>query len=234
MAAGKDVFVEKPIAITRDQLSQIEEAYDEGGPRVMVGFNRRFAPTVKKMKSLLDTTSEPRSVIYTVNAGAIPANHWTQDREVGGGRFIGEGCHFVDLLRFLAGSPIKRIQAMMMGDAPGIEIRTDKTIVNIEFEDGSIGSIQYLADGHKSFPKERIDVFCGGKALQLDNFRKLTGYGWSGFKSLKNSKQDKGQDGCSEAFVTAISTGGPSPIPFDEIMEVHKACFDVDEQCSAG
>ena len=230
--AGKHVFVEKPVCLTRDELKQIEAAYDEScekfGPRIlMVGFNRRFSPFVQKIKSLLSNSREPKSFIMTVNAGDIPADHWTQNREIGGGRIIGEGCHFIDLLRYLAGSEIIASQSMMMGQAEGLAIRDDKVTITLGFADGSFGTIHYLANGSKAFPKERLEVFSDGRILQLNNFRRLDGFGWAGFKKLKQMKQDKGQSQCAQAFVDAVAKGGSAPISFDEVIEIANACFDV-------
>ncbi|MCP3669440.1 MAG: zinc-binding dehydrogenase [Gammaproteobacteria bacterium] len=235
LEVGKNVFVEKPLAITRDQLQGISESYEqsqanETGARIMVGFNRRFAPQVVKMKQLLESTPEAKAFVMTVNAGGIPADHWTQDRSIGGGRIIGEGCHFVDLLRFLAGAPIISVQAMKMGSVPGMAVSDDKVSINLLFADGSFGTVHYLANGHKSFPKERLEVFCGGAILQLDNFRKLQGYNWPDFKKMNLLQQDKGNSACAAAFVDAIENGEPSPIPFEEIVEVTNACFDVVDQ----
>lgn len=238
LKAGKNVFVEKPIAITREQLETITDAYsdssiNESAPRVMVGFNRRFAPQIVKMKELLNASAQPKSFVMTINAGDIPADHWTQDKKVGGGRIIGEGCHFIDLLRFLAGAPITQVQVMKMGQVPGVLISDDKVSINIAFADGSFGTVHYLANGHKSFPKERLEVFCGEAVLQLDNFRKMKGFNWPGFKKMNLMQQDKGQQACAAAFIEAIENGEPSPIPFEEIMEVTNACFDVMDQISA-
>ena len=233
--AGKHVFVEKPLCLTREELDRIETAWTgeeglvAGAPLLMVGFNRRFSPLVQKSKSLLESVREPKSFIMTVNAGAIPASHWTQDRNVGGGRIIGEACHFIDLLRYLADAPISSVQVTGMGRAPGVEVRDDKVAITLSFEDGSFGTIHYLANGHKSFPKERLEVFCAGRILQLDNFRKLTGYGWPGFKKMSLWRQDKGNAACAAAFVDAIRSGAPSPIPFDELVEVTRVTFDVVE-----
>lgn len=242
LQAGKNVFVEKPLAIHHAELADVEAAYavahaakagSDGhgwrGPQVMVGFNRRFAPQVQKMKALLHAVKEPKSFIMTMNAGAIPANHWTQDQAVGGGRIIGEACHFIDLMRFLAGSPIVSIQARRMGDAPGIGITEDKASITLGFEDGSFGTILYLANGAASFPKERVEVFAAGRVLQLDNFRKLKGYGWPGFGKMNLWKQDKGQKACAAAFLQAIESGIPA-IPIDEIFEVARVTIDVAEQ----
>ena len=223
LRAGKHVFVEKPIALRPEELREIEAARASCGanpPIVMVGFNRRFAPQVVRLKSLLAGATGPKSFIMTVNAGAIPGEHWTQDRDVGGGRIIGEGCHFIDLLRFLAGQPIKSVRAHAMEAAAG-----DTVSVDLGFADGSIGTVHYFANGSKAFPKERLEVFAQGRVVQLDNFRKLVGFGWPGFSKMNLWRQDKGQKACAAAFVQAVATGGPAPIPFDEVIEVAEATF---------
>jgi len=231
--SGKHVFVEKPLALKQDEVDAIDTAFqkvneDRSEPlRLMVGFNRRFAPHVVKMKSLLESKREPKVVVITVNAGAIPGEHWTQDPEVGGGRIVGEGCHFIDLMRFLVGHAITGHQAMMMGDAPGVEVRDDKVSINLSFADGSFGTIHYLANGGKAFPKERIEVFCGDAVLQMDNYRVLTGFGWQGFKKMKLMKQDKGQIACAKAFVDSVKSGKPSPIPYEEVMESSRVSIEV-------
>lgn len=233
LQAGKNVFVEKPLAIDFASLDEVQTAYNAAhasgkGPQLMVGFNRRFSPQVQKMKALLEPVKEPKSFIMTMNAGAIPANHWTQDNAVGGGRIIGEACHFIDLMRFLAGSRIVSIQARRMGDTPGVEITEDKASITLGFEDGSFGTILYLANGAASFPKERVEVFAAGRVLQLDNFRKLKGYGWPGFSKLNLWKQDKGQNACAAAFLQSIEQGKPA-IPADEIFEVARITIEVAE-----
>lgn len=233
LQAGKNVFVEKPLAIDFVGLDEVEAAYaaahaDGGGPQLMVGFNRRFSPQVQKMKALLEPLQEPKSFIMTMNAGAIPADHWTQDNAVGGGRIIGEACHFIDLMRFLAGSKVVSIQARRMGDVPGVTITEDKASITLGFEDGSFGTILYLANGAASFPKERVEVFAAGRVLQLDNFRKLKGYGWPGFSKLNLWKQDKGQNACAAAFLKGIELGTPA-IPANEIFEVARTTIEVAE-----
>lgn len=227
LQAGKHVFVEKPLAIDDEGLAGVLAAYKlaqaggngRGAPQLMVGFNRRFSPQVQKMKSLLASVTEPKSFIMTMNAGAIPPNHWTQDLEAGGGRIIGEACHFIDLMRFLAGSRIVSVQARRMGDNPGVPVKEDKASITLGFEDGSFGTIMYLANGAASFPKERVEVFAAGRVLQLDNFRKLNGYGWPGFSKMNLWKQDKGQKDCAAAFLQSIETGTPA-IPAEEVFEV--------------
>ncbi|MDC8447893.1 MAG: bi-domain-containing oxidoreductase [Nitrospira sp.] len=232
LKAGKQVFVEKPLAITREELTALCHTYDEcikqqaSLPLVMVGFNRRFAPQIQKMKQLLAGIAEPKTFVMTVNAGHIPVEHWTQDRLVGGGRIIGEGCHFVDLLRFLADAPIVAVQAMMAKASSSVA-REDKVTATLQFADGSIGTVHYFSNGHKSFPKERLEVFCGGKVLQLDNFRKLRGYGWSGFRKMDLWSQDKGNAACVAAFVDAIRRGECSPIPWNDLVQVTQVTFDI-------
>ncbi|WP_439633859.1 bi-domain-containing oxidoreductase [Glycocaulis sp.] len=227
LRAGKHVFCEKPLCLTPEELAEIEaEATARPGQHLMVGFNRRFAPHIVKMKALLDTVAEPKSFIITVNAGDIPADHWTQDPDVGGGRIIGEACHFIDLARHLAGHKIVSASAISLGAHPGQPIRSDKTSMTLEFADGSVASIHYLANGHKSFPKERIEAFAAGRVLQLDNFRTLKGWGWKGFSRLGSTKQDKGQQAFAAAFIKAIRDGAPPPISREEIVEVSRVTID--------
>jgi len=221
LRAGKHVFVEKPLCLTLGELTEIEaQLAASPGLLLMVGFNRRFAPQVRKTKALLAGVAEPKSLVMTVNAGAIPPDHWTQDREVGGGRILGEACHFVDLLRHLAGAPIVRHSALALGRHPSLAVRSDKATLTLEFADGSVGTIHYLANGNKSFPKERLEVFCAGRVLQLDNFRRLRGWGWPGFSRMNLWRQDKGQAACARAFVEAVRGGGGAPIAVEELLEV--------------
>jgi predicted dehydrogenase len=228
LRAGKHVFVEKPLCLTLDELTEIQSTYraaqniNPKAPVLMVGFNRRFAPQVKKIKQLLSTVSGTKSFIMTVNAGAIPSQHWTQDVEVGGGRILGEACHFVDLLRFLADSPITGWHCSGMQAE-----KADTVSLQLSFADGSIGTIHYFANGSKSFPKERLEVFASGRVLQLDNFRKLAGFGWPGFKSMNLWRQDKGQRACAQAFVDAIASGTSSPIPVEELFEVSRLMIQI-------
>ncbi len=227
LAAGKHVYVEKPLAVQREELDAIERAWATAQPAgrhpvLMVGFNRRFAPHTCKVKELLETVRGPKSFIMTVNAGAIPPEHWTQNPAIGGGRILGETCHFMDLLRFLAGAPIEsRTVVKMMSD-------TDDTVsVSMRFVDGSIGTIHYFANGTRAFPKERLEVFVAGRILQLDNFRRLTGFGWPGLRSMRLWRQDRGQRACVQAFVNAGRTGGAAPIPLEELLEIGRAAVEL-------
>lgn len=173
--------------------------------------------------------TEPKSFIMTVNAGAIPPSHWTQDPAAGGGRIVGESCHFIDLLRHLAGVPIVRHSAVAMGHHPSLGVNSDKAMLTLKFADGSIGTIHYLANGNRNFPKERLEVFCGGRVLQLDNFRKLRGWGWKGFSKMNLWRQNKGQAACAEAFIEALRSGGPAPIPLEEILEVSRVSIEAQQ-----
>jgi predicted dehydrogenase/threonine dehydrogenase-like Zn-dependent dehydrogenase len=210
LRAGKHVFVEKPLALTLDEIDEIESTLAEvrasgKSPILMVGFNRRYAPQVVQMKTLLAGTTGPKSMVLTVNAGAIPAAHWTQDPQVGGGRIIGEACHFIDLLRHLADSEIEHANIDRMQSQCG-----DTATLSLRFTDGSIGTVHYFANGPKSLSKERLEVFASGRVLQLDNYRVLRGFGWPGFKSMRLWRQDKGQRACAAAFTAAIAgTGAP-------------------------
>lgn len=228
LTAGKHVFVEKPLCLTMSELSAVEAAISPG-LLLMVGFNRRFAPMVVKIKSLLGTMAEPKAFVMTVNAGAIPNEHWTQDPAVGGGRLVGEACHFIDLLRHLAGAPITAV-TVASTKAAGGPASSDIAIITLSFGDGSIGVVNYLANGHKGHPKERLEVLCGGRMLVLDNFRRLTGLGWPGFAGMRSMQQDKGQTACAAAFVQAIRSGGDAPIPLDEILEVSRVSIEVAER----
>jgi predicted dehydrogenase len=226
--AQKHVFVEKPLALTHTEIDEIQK-YATGKTMLMVGYNRRFSPLIRKMKSLLQQKSDPKTFIITVNAGYIPPNHWVQDSKIGGGRVLGEACHFIDLMRFLADSKIKGFEAIKIGETSKDLISDDKAIISLMFEDGSIGSIHYFANGGNAFPKERIEVFCDDAVLQLNNFMKLKGFGWEGFRRLGLWKQDKGQRNCAAATLDAIKNGGNAPIPLEEIFEVARVSVDIAE-----
>ena len=229
LETGKHVFVEKPLALTHNEIDKIIDSHKKSKSIVMVGYNRRFSPHIQKIKSLLSVKPSPKTFIMTMNAGEIPKDHWTHDIEIGGGRIIGEACHYIDLMRFLAGSKIKSFNAVKMGENDFVEVTEDKALISLTFEDGSMGSIHYFANGGKSFPKERIEVFCDDGVLQLDNFRKLRGFGWKGFNKMSLWSQDKGQENCVDAFMESVKEGRESPIPQDEIFEVARVSVDIAE-----
>jgi predicted dehydrogenase/threonine dehydrogenase-like Zn-dependent dehydrogenase len=234
LAAGKHVFVEKPLAITAGEIDAIESALASCAgaqpPILMVGFNRRFAPQLLRVKSLLQGLPGPRSIIATVNAGALPAGHWTRSA-AGGGRLIGEACHFVDLLRFLTGANIVGWDLALVRGAAADE---EPATITLAFADGSTGTIHYFTNGHASYPKERIEVFASGRILQLDNFRTLRAFGWSGLRASRSWRQDKGQRACVAAFVAALREGRESPIPSGEILEVSRVTVAIAEAARRG
>ena len=235
--SGKNVWIEKPLSIDKEGLESIEAAYENAhkkvlnanfGPQLMVGFNRRFSPQIQKMCSLLSGVDAPKSILMTINAGFIPKEHWTQDPSRGGGRIIGECCHFIDLMRFLVGKKIISVNGRAMFSKPSRAILEDSSSITLGFEDGSFGTIMYLANGASNFPKERVEVFTEGKVLQLDNFRRLKGFGWQGFKKMNLWSQDKGQNACAVAFIGGLKTGTPC-IPLDQIFEVAYATIEASD-----
>jgi predicted dehydrogenase len=225
LEAGKHVFVEKPLALNITELERIKRVYTAAHRNsdlvLMVDFNRRFSPLTQKMKSLLENTRGFKSFIITVNAGALPREHWTRDPKSGGGRIIGEACHFVDLARFLAGQVITGVQVTGSGEG------SDTVSFSLRFEDGSFATVNYLDSGPNSFPKERIEVFTGRRALVLENFRRLVGYNWPGFKRLRLWRQDKGHKAAIVAFAEAIRKGHPTPITFEELCEVTRVTLQI-------
>ena len=220
---GKNIFLEKPLCINLDQLRLIEKKYKEFisnnsyVPIIMIGFNRRFSPLIKDIKHFISNSNAPKSFIYTINAGKVDVDHWIQDPKVGGGRLVGEACHFLDLIRYLADHPIKKLEVV---STSGINPTPENFILQTEFEDGSIGSINYFANGNKAFPKERLEVFCDGNIHRLDNFKKLKSWGAKRFKDRSFYRQDKGQYCCAKEYIKAIKNGLDAPIKFNEILEV--------------
>ena len=234
LRSGHHVYVEKPLALNREELAEVETAYAESASRgeapiLLVGFNRRFSPHIQRMREILEGTPGAKSLSLLMNAGAVPPDHWTQDPKIGGGRILGEACHHIDLARFLVGSRIVGASAGAMRGCNGLPRTLDTTQISLEFEDGSIAVIQYYANGHRSFPKERVEVFASGRILQMENFRVLRGFGCPGFRGFRTWRQDKGQIACVQAFLKAVASGGPSPIPTEEIFEVSRVAIEVVE-----
>jgi predicted dehydrogenase len=233
LEGGKHVFVEKPLAINREGLEAVRKAYQaakeragvEVQPLLMVGFNRRFAPQVIKIRDLLKHRADPLMITMLVNAGAIPPDHWTQDASVGGGRIIGEACHFLDLLAFIAEAPIIRVSATVMGGVSGSLRSEDTMSITLRFADGSVGTVHYFSNGHRGYPKERLEVFSEGKILSLNNFRWLSGYGWKGFRRMNLWRQDKGHFAEIQTFIDHIASGGEPLIPFEQLYNVTLATF---------
>ncbi|HEY5462804.1 MAG TPA: bi-domain-containing oxidoreductase [Hanamia sp.] len=215
----KQVFVEKPLALNEEELNEIIKNYD-GSTTLTVGFNRRFSPHIQKMKQLLGTA--PMNVIATMNAGNIPTNVWVHDMKVGGGRIIGEACHFIDLIGFLTGSKVKSVCMNAMGNNPAEN--TDDASMLLKYENGSTGVINYFSNGSKAYSKERVEVYSQDRTLVMDNYRVTTGYGFKGFSHLK-TKLDKGHNAQFKLLIESISNGGSSLIPFDELVNTTMASF---------
>ncbi|MEA3351128.1 MAG: bi-domain-containing oxidoreductase [Chloroflexota bacterium] len=229
LQAGKHVFVEKPLAINNEQLANIsEQLANTNGKLLTVGFNRRFAPLAQKLHNFISECKEPLVAHYRVNAGYIPLTHWLHDAEIGAGRIIGEGCHFVDFLTFLAGAPPVSVTAHALPDAD--RYREDNVILTFTFPDGSLGTLTYLANGDKAFPKERVEVFAGGRVAVLDDYRSLKIVRRGRSKKFRSwFRQDKGHRAEWEAFAQAIaptsSTAGMPTIPYDQLFGVTRATF---------
>lgn len=218
--AGKNVFVEKPLALNAEELEQIIDAQQKSNKNITVGFNRRFSPHVQKIKQIVGDT--PMNVIATMNAGFIPNNVWVHDMKVGGGRIIGEACHFIDLITFLTGSKVKAVCMNAMGVHP--EENTDNASILLKYENGSTGVINYFANGSKAYSKERLEVYSQERTLVMDNFRKTEGFGTKGFSKLKTAL-DKGHKNQFELLINRTKEGGSPLIPFDEIINTTKASF---------
>jgi predicted dehydrogenase/threonine dehydrogenase-like Zn-dependent dehydrogenase len=217
--SGKNVFVEKPLCLNEKELSEIVESSRQSSKMVVVGFNRRFAPLAVKMKSLAGKS--PKNIVATMNAGFIPSNVWIHDLEIGGGRIIGEACHFIDLCTYLTGSRVISVCMNSLGHNP-ME-NTDNASILLKYEDGSNAVINYFANGSKAYSKERIELFSQEKTLILDNWRTLKGYDISGFNRQK-SKLDKGHKVQFRLLLDAIRTGSEL-IPFTEIVNTTRASF---------
>lgn len=221
LAAGKHVFVEKPLAIHPEELDQIKAVYQKHNQSLTVGFNRRFSPFIQQAKKHLGADNSPINIVTTMNAGHIPANHWTQDRDIGGGRILGEACHLIDLITYLTGSLVESVVMNALG--PSIDEGTDNASILLRYQNGSQGVINYFANGHKAYSKERVEIYSQGRTMIIDNFRKSSYFGFKQ-KGLKKG-QDKGHYTQFERFLRHLKEGGPAIIPFEEIMNTSQASF---------
>jgi predicted dehydrogenase len=231
---GKAVFVEKPLAIDRAGLDDIVAARAEGTSDIMVGFNRRFAPATITAKQWIGGVAEPKVLICRVNAGLVPRTHWIHDPDVGGGRIIGEGCHFLDLLGFLAGSAPVEVETTAMPDCD--RYSRDNVVVRIRYADGSIATMTYVANGAVGVSKEHIEIFAGGRVAIIDDFRRLTLASSEHAKRVggRFTKQDKGHKAEMASFLTAIRRGTPSPIPFHELVTTTRLTLRAMESLQSG
>ena len=224
MQAGKHVFVEKPLALTYDELVDVVRTQQTTQQRLMVGFNRRFAPMVDAMQRFLQGHRRPLIATYRVNAGAIPRDHWTQDPTVGGGRIIGEACHFIDLLQFLIGAaPVRVSTHGILGDNG---VADDEVIITLAFADGSVGNVIYAAGGDKAFGKERIEIIGDSRIAVLDDFRELElVHDGKRKRQRERLRPNKGHHQEWQALVAAATSGSPTPIGLEEIVVSHLATF---------
>jgi predicted dehydrogenase/threonine dehydrogenase-like Zn-dependent dehydrogenase len=238
LEAGKHVFCEKPLCLSEHELQEISDTYQRtrahsSRPLLMVGYNRRFAPFATQMRDFLIHTGEPLMMQYRINAGFLPPTHWTQRPEEGGGRVLGEVCHFIDFFVWLSGRRITSVDASVLPN--GGKYRDDNLTATLEFEDGSIGTVTYVANGDKSFPKERIEVFGGGSVATLDDFRVLTTTRAGRRKTFRSRlRPDKGHAEEWQVYTKAISSGDRAPISFEELVNVSQACFRLLDSVRAG
>ena len=211
---NKNVFVEKPLALNEEQLDAVLEAAATSSGRLFVGFNRRFSPLAQQAKQLFAKRETPLSILYRVNAGHIPKEHWTQDPQEGGGRIVGEVCHFIDLMQFFTGAPTVSVFAESVSAKSPQVVDADSVFITLRFADGSNGTIAYLSEGDKSLPKERVEIFGSGKTFLLDDFR-------------SGKAQDKGQRSQIQRICAAVREGGPPPISLDELAATTRATFRI-------
>jgi len=234
LKSDKNVYCEKPLALKTEDLKLIEkELAKKNHPYLMVGFNRRFAPFAKSLKAFFENRSEPLSIYYRVNAGFLPLSHWLHDPLTGGGRMVGEGCHFIDFLCFLTGQAPVKVNVTGLPDNG--KYHQDNLNITIEFSDGSLGTIAYLANGSRSFGKEYVEVFCGGKVGILDDFQKLELVDDRKKETFRSRlRQDKGHQSAWSAFTNAIMNGTEEPILYDTILKVSYATLACQKSLQTG
>lgn len=230
LQAGKSVFVEKPLALNKNELDQVIKGYKSQNVNISVGFNRRFAPIAKKMKKLLGNDNTPMNIIATMNAGFIPSDVWVHDMEIGGGRIIGEACHYIDLCSYLSGSTVKAVCMNSMGSNP--EENTDNASILLKYENGTNAVINYFSNGSKAYSKERVEIYSQERTLIMDNWRKLKAFGFKG--GNQSSKQDKGHYNQFKELLDQQRKGGYPIISFDEIVNTTKASFAAIESLKNG
>ena len=219
---NKHVFVEKPLCLKEFELDAIIEAQQQSQTAVMIGFNRRFSPLTQKIKNMVG--SGPMSIIYRVNAGYIPKENWLQDIEIGGGRILGEACHFIDYLTYLNGSLPTKVSAQVLADSENLN---DTVNIMLQFENGSTGVVCYYANGSKSLAKEYVEVFSSGVTAVLNDFKELRVYGKGKPYKKKLFNQNKGQKEMIDSFLNGIVDKGEAPIAFSDLVSVTRTCFKV-------
>jgi predicted dehydrogenase/threonine dehydrogenase-like Zn-dependent dehydrogenase len=228
---GKNVFVEKPLALNHEELDKVIEAYNLSGKTLTVGFNRRFAPLAVQIKKVLGSAETPMNIVATMNAGFIPSKFWVHDMEIGGGRIIGEACHFIDLITYLTGSKVKSVCMNTLGI--NSKENTDNASILLKYENGTNAVINYFSNGSKAYSKERVEVYHQDRTLVMDNWRSLKGYGFKNFSSASSS-QDKGHQNQFNLLINAVKNGGNQIIPIDELVNTTKASFAAIESLKKG
>jgi predicted dehydrogenase len=230
----KNVYCEKPLALNAEELAAVEaQLQEKDSPMLTVGFNRRFAPLAVQLIEYFNAQSEPLMINYRVNAGFLPANHWLHDPQQGGGRIIGEGCHFIDFVVWMAGSLPVEVNAQALPDDG--KYHQDNCVITLRFANGSVATVTYLANGNKNFAKERVEVFGAGKIGVLDDFRLLELVSENKRQVIHSRlKQDKGHQAAWQAFMAAIMVGGKPPIPYEQLLAVHKACYAAVQSIASG
>ena len=234
LEANRHVFVEKPLALNDDDLNAVLQAAKNSSGRLMVGFNRRFSPHARKAREVFSGRTGPLSVMYRVNAGRLPRDHWASDPEKGGGRIIGEGCHFVDLMQFLVGAPPVSVFGEAVSASNSANVSEDSVFITLRFADGSNGAIAYLAEGDAALPKERVEIFGDGKVFVIDDFRRASLYSKGKEEQFNLRSQDKGQAEEVKAVCAMVLKGGPSPISLEELEATTRATFRIRDSLRSG
>ncbi|HTG88113.1 MAG TPA: bi-domain-containing oxidoreductase, partial [Pyrinomonadaceae bacterium] len=224
---GKNVFVEKPLALDDDQLDQVLLAAANSTGKLMVGFNRRYSPLARRAKEFFADRNTPLSIVYRVNAGRIPKEHWTQDAVEGGGRIVGEVCHFIDLMQFLTDSTPVSVFAESMSAKSDKTVDADSVFITLRFADGSNGSIAYLSEGDKSLPKERVEIFGGGRTFVLDDYRRATLHKDGREEQVTLKSQDKGQQSQVHEVCACVLQGTEAPIRVNDLTATTRATFRI-------
>ena len=224
---NKHVFVEKPLALDDEQLDSVLEVAESSSAKLMVGFNRRFSPLAQRAKDFFNNRDTPLSIVYRVNAGRIPKEHWTQNAEEGGGRIVGEVCHFIDLMQYLTGAPPVYLFAESISAKSSKIVDADSVFITLRFADGSNGSVAYLSEGDKALAKERVEIFGAGRVFVLDDFRRATLYKDGREEQIALKAQDKGQQEQVRAVCASVLQGGAAPISLDDLAATSRATFRV-------
>ncbi|HEV3467978.1 MAG TPA: bi-domain-containing oxidoreductase [Pyrinomonadaceae bacterium] len=234
LGAGRHVFVEKPLALSEEELEGVLDAARRAQGLLTVGFNRRFSPLAVRAKEFFAAHGGPLSIVYRVNAGRVPRGHWTQDPREGGGRIVGEVCHFVDLCQFWTGAHVTRVYAESVASRDAHVTEEDNVVITLRFADGSNASVAYVAEGDRSLPKERAELFGGGRAFVLEDFRRATLHRGGGEETVRLRAQDKGQAAQARAVCALVREGGPLPTPLEDLANTSRATFRIRESLRAG